>query len=149
MVIGEVEAGYDSASQESQLAVSDELCPLPDASRDQDLHMLPGCQIRAERQNGSAAVREQLKHFDRVAEVEVEHFVGVENVQLRELSLFEQVVDRGALGPHAAGEIEVCSGGVGTPERSAFNRVGIEVEQVLYLVGRHMRIVRDEVEFGV
>ena len=107
VVIGEVEAGYDRASQQCQLSLSDEPCALPDAGRNQNLNVLAGRQIGSQGQDRGIAARKQLEHLDRIAEVEVEHLVGVEEMELRESSGLEEVVDGGALGAGAAGQFDV------------------------------------------
>jgi len=78
---------------------------LPDSGWDDMLDMLPSLQIRSKRDHRGAAIGMELQHFNRISEIEVEHFVGIEDMHFGECSGLKQIVDRGAHGPHAARKI--------------------------------------------
>lgn len=141
MIVGEVEAGDYGASEKGEFSVSDKTRALPYASRNEDLDLLTCSQILSEDYDGGGAVGKELQHLDGVAEVEVEDFVGIEEVHLGECSCFEQVVDCGALGTGAAGCFKISSRRVGSPVVSALDGVRIEVEQPLDFVCGHAQIV--------
>lgn len=57
-----------------------------------------------------------MEHFDGVAIVEMEDFVGVEDVHFRECPGLEQVVNGGARGANSAGKVEGGGGRVRAAE---------------------------------
>ena len=79
-------------------------------------------------QNGGAAVGVELKHLHRIAEIEVEHLVRVEEVQFRKDACFQQVVDCCALRASSARQIHVCRRSESTPEIPAFHGVRMEIQ---------------------
>lgn len=89
---------------------------MPDAGRDDELHVLACLQIRSKSEKRGAPVGIELQHFHRVAEVEVEDLVGWENVHLGEGSGFEQVVDRRAQRAQAAGQLDRADGDISLAE---------------------------------
>lgn len=101
---------------------------MPYAGGNQDLDLLAGEQVLPENYEGGAAVRMELEHLDGVAEIEVEDFIGVEQVHFRELILFQEVVDGRALRAEAAGQMEGGRGGPGLAKAAALDGVGIELE---------------------
>jgi hypothetical protein len=139
VIVGVIEAGHAGATEEGHLAAADEVHSLPDAGRHEDLDVLSGEEVGSERENGRAPVGIELHHLNRVAEVEVEDFVGVEQVHLRECAGFEEVVDGGALGTGSAGKIDGSGGGKGSAEVTALDGVGSQIEQGFYLVSSHRR----------
>ena len=58
-------------------------------------------------------------------------------MHLREGARLKQVVDRGALGAHSAGQIDVSGRGVGAAEGAAFDGVGFEMQECLDFGGGH------------
>jgi hypothetical protein len=58
----------------------------------------------------------ELKHFNRVAEIEVEDLVGIEDVHLGESSRFEEVADCGPDGANSARQTRCFGGGVSAAE---------------------------------
>ena len=99
--------------------------------------MLTRLQIRSKGEERGAPVWVELQHLHRVAEVEVEDLVGVEDVHLGEGSRLEQVVDGRALRSRAARQVDVPARGVGAAERAALNADAVRVEQRLDFAGRH------------
>jgi len=79
----------------------------------------------------------ELQHFNWIAQIEVEHFVGIEDMHLGECSSFEEIVDSRAHGPHAARKIEGVGGGVSAAEVATLNRVRLQIQQCLDFVGGH------------
>jgi len=77
----------------------------------------------------------ELQHLYRVAVVEVEDLVRVENVHLRECAGFEKVVDGRGGWAHSAREIERRFAAVCSAVEAAFNRVRFEAEQRLDPLG--------------
>ena len=71
----------------------------------------------------------------------MEDLVGVEHVHLRELALFEEVVDGGPQGALASRQVEGCGSNIGLAEGAALNGVRFELEQPFDLVSRHREIV--------
>jgi len=99
--------------------------------------MLSGRQIRPENVSRRTPVRVQLEHFHWVAQIEVEHFVGIQNVHLGKRTRLQQIVDCGANGAGSAGQLERARRGVSTAKMSALNRVRLQVQQLLDFVGSH------------
>ena len=110
---------------------------MPDSGWDDMLDMLPSLQIRSKRDHRGAAIGMELQHFNRISEIEVEHFVGIEDMHLGECSSFEEIVDSRAHGPHAARKIEGVGGGVSAAEVATLNRVRLQIQQCLDFVGGH------------
>ena len=70
--------------------------------------------------------------------VEVPNFIGFDTVKGRELSVFEQEVDRRRSAPLHAVDIDAAVGTVSLTEVSAF-RVGLQAEAVDPISGVHCR----------
>ncbi len=83
------------------------------------------------------AVWVELQHFNRVAEVEVEDLIRIENVHFGKRSRLEQVIDRGALGTHAAGQIDGSGRGVRPAIEAALHWMRFEPKQTLDLISGH------------
>ena len=99
---------------------------MPDSGGDDELDVLASRQTGAKREDSGAAIGEELEHLDRVAEIEVEDFVGCKDVHLGEGSRLQQVVDGGADGARAARKLDSLTGGVGLAEEAALDRVRFE-----------------------
>jgi len=148
-IVRVIKSWDDGAPEEGELAIANEARALPYSGGNQDLDLLPGEQVVPENQDGGAAVGMELEHLDWIAEIKVEDFVGIEQVHFRELIVFEEIVDRSALGAEAAGQMEGGRRGPGLAEAAAFDGVGIELEQGLYLFSGHSEIVNDPLKLGV
>ena len=99
---------------------------LPDAARHHDLGPLAGGQVGADQHQAVGAVRPELEHLDRVAQVEVEDLVGGQPMHGRERVRGQQVVDRGA-DRATGGQPGVAA--VGLDELAALDRMGHEPEE--------------------
>ena len=75
-----------------------------------------------------ATIRQELEHLDRVAEIEVEDLIRVEDVHLAEGAGLEEVVDSSPLMTSAAWELNFSRGGVGSAEGAALDGVRLEAE---------------------
>jgi hypothetical protein len=148
-IVGVIEAGDDGAPEESELALADEPRALPYSGGNEDLDLVTGEQIGPENYDGGTAVGMELEHLDGIAEIEVEDLIGVEQVHLRELALFEEVVDGCALCAGAARELECGGGRPGLAKTAALDGVRIELEQGLYLFSGHSGIVNEPLKLGV
>ena len=125
---------------------SDQPHSLPHTRQNRHLDVLSSHQIVPEGENGGAAFRVELQHFDWVPHIEMEHLIRVEDVHLRKLPLLQQVIDRGALRTGSAREFDIRCRGIGSPESAPLNRVRSEIKQSLYLVSRHSEIVYEPVK---
>ena len=104
LVVGIVESGGHRRTQQDELGAWLEQRSLPDAGRHHDLGLLAAQDVRAEDDLPSRAVREELEHPHRSAQVDVEDLFRRQAVHLRERLGRQQVVDRRpqrsrALGP--------------------------------------------------
>jgi hypothetical protein len=91
----------------------------------------------AEGEDGGAAVLVKLEHFYWVAKIEVEDLVGCEAVHLGKGSWLEEIVDGGAGGALAAGEIDWDGRGVSAAEVAAFDGVGKQTQEGFDFVSGH------------
>lgn len=110
---------------------------MPDAGGNEELNVLPGLQILAKGEDLGTPARVELQHFDRVAHVEVEEFIGRESVHLGKGPLFQQIVDSGAERAGAAGKLHRAPAGVGAAEAATFHGVRLKVEQRFDLFSGH------------
>ena len=100
---------------------------------------MAGGEVGAKSEDRGAAILMELQHFYRIAEVEVEGLVGVQDVHFGEGAGLEEIVDGGGGGADAAGKVEGCGSGVGAAEGAAFEGVGLEVEEGLDLLCGHKK----------
>jgi hypothetical protein len=148
-IVGVIKSGDDGAPEKSEFAIANEPRALPYSGGNKDLNLLIGEQIVSEDDDGGAAIGMKLKHLDGVAQIKVEDFIGIEQVHFRELIVFEEIVDRSAWGAEAAGQMEGGRRCPGLAEAAAFDGVGIELEQGLYLFSGHSEIVNQPLKLSV
>jgi len=97
-VVGDVEARGHGGTEESEFSAGVEETPLPDVFSDDDLELFVGEDIFAHGDDLSMTVGVKLEHGYRIAEVEMENFVGAETVHGGAGLRGQQIVDGGAEG---------------------------------------------------
>src|SRR5206468_97016 len=83
-IVLEVEARRHRGSHQRKAPARNQATALPRSSGDHDLRAVSGAKIVSENHQATSSIGMKLEHLDRVAEVEVKHFVGREAVQSRE-----------------------------------------------------------------